>query len=115
MILIEYNNMIWMQKNPRAHQDHLGFIPTFFMLSDERPAAEQIQARYISGWHPLRGADRYELGPNNELTYHAVDGSDPPMPVLWEMQFRDEVVRVYQYGITAVFQKDGTFEVSRLD
>jgi len=113
--MILFNDMIWVEKHPRANPDHLGFIPAFFMLSDERPAAEQINARYISGWHPLKGAGRYEVGPKHELTYHATDGSDPPMPVLWEMNFRDEIIRVYSYGITAIFQKDGTFEVSRLD
>jgi hypothetical protein len=113
--MILYDGMIWIERHPQAQVDHLGFILTFFSPDDSRPAAEQVQAKYISGWHPIKGAGRYELGKNFELTYHSVDGSDPPMPCLWETKLRDEVIRVYNYGITAIFQKDGTFEVSRLD
>src|SRR6187399_85380 len=111
--------MLWLQIHPLATPDHLGYIPTFMDAADERPAAEQINEHYCAGWHPTQPASSFTLPVGASL--HAPGGlrlkfpGDPPLEPLWAAKLRDELVVVYEYGYTAIFQPDMTFAIDRLD
>lgn len=100
--------MIWEQLNPKAHGDHLGFIPSFLDEHDLRTAREQFEANYIGGWRPMRGFHLYN---GNVLKY----SNDPPLKPLFTARFRDEKIFVYLYGWVMVKQADDSWEVARMD
>ena len=109
--------MLWAQLHLDATPDHLGIIPQFLSPGDERPATEQINQHYIGGWYPtgasftLRPAASVERPESLALLFPG----DPPLEPLWATRLRDELIVVYEYGFTAVFQQDGSFECDRLD
>lgn len=91
-----------------AGENAVGMICTFFSNLDERPAKEQLTENYMGcSWMP---SSSFHIGSNFALCYPG----DPEMPVLAEAQLHGEIIRVYPYGITAIFQSDGSFEVTRL-
>lgn len=97
--------------HPDATPDHLGLIPLFLFETDPRPAAQQFDEHYSfgGGWHPMAG---WSLQAGGGLKY---SGDDDPLIPLAEATLRDEIIRVYDCGWVAIFQPDGTFEVSRMD
>lgn len=102
--------MQWIQKHPRANEDHLGHIPDFLSEDDPQSAKEQIHKNYShgGGWVAMKG---FEMDPDGSLLYRG----DPPTLLLYEAKLRDEAIRVYQHAWVAIVQSDGTFEVARLD
>lgn len=100
--------MIWYQIHPRAHPDHLGFIPSFLREDDPRPARDQFAEQYIGGWSPFKGFKKLEDG---SLLYKG----DPPLEPLYEAHLRNEHITVYRHAWVTITQPDGTFEVSRMD
>jgi hypothetical protein len=96
--------------------EDVGFLPTFLYESDPRPAKEQFNERYNfgGGWNHLDGFTMLE---NGDMQYKSEPGEeqDPPTMLLAEAQFRDETIRLYQHAWVAIVQKDGSFEVSRMD
>jgi hypothetical protein len=103
------NDMLWIQKHPRATIEMLGFIPEFLSEDDPRPAREQINDKYGhgGGWRPLPGFRMTE----NALHYP----EDPPYALLFETTLHDEVIRFYNYAWVAIISADGSFEVCRMD
>lgn len=96
--------------HPRCTPTHVGFIPTFLDLDDERPAAEQFQERYIyGGWRNQEGFTR------GDVRYSLKYPGDPTLLPIATMQLRDETIMVYEHGYVAIWQKDGTFEACRMD
>jgi hypothetical protein len=96
--------------HPRALPDHVGFIPTFLDMDDERPAAVQFQERYIyGGWRNQPG---FKKG-NERYSLHYP--GDPTLYPIAAMQLRDETIMIYQYGYVGIWQKDGSFEACRMD
>lgn len=102
--------MLWIRLDKRAVMDHLGLIPSFLSETDPRPAAEQINTNYgfAGGWNPQ---PKFKLLNDGSLEYPG----DPVLHPLFESRLRDEHIFVYEYGYTAIVQKDGSFEVCRLD
>lgn len=91
--------------------DMLGYLPAFISDLDQRPAAEQFQARYaFGGWRPMQGGE-WTVDADHILRYP----DDPLYYPVAAYQLRDELICVYQYSFVAIFQKDGSFEVARLD
>jgi hypothetical protein len=90
--------------------DHVGIIPLMLNLDDMRPARDQLDEHYQhgGGWRPQ---GKFESKGWGRLKYPG----DPIMVPLAEIPFRDETIRIYQYGYVAIFQKDGTFEAARMD
>jgi hypothetical protein len=93
--------------------DLLGFIPDFILEMDPRPAREQINDRYAhgGGWHPFG---------KGEWVYDPASGSikypgDPAYLPVAKGQLRDETILVYKHAWVCIVQKDGSFEVSRMD
>lgn len=94
---------------PRVRPEHLGMIPMFLLPNDPRSAREQFDERYAhgGGWQPFKGFTMTEAG----LEYLG----DPPVKLLAEGRFRDEIIRIYEYAWVAVVQPDGSYEISRMD
>lgn len=103
--------MQWKLLHPRASMEMLGLIPEFINENDPRPAREQFDTNYAhgGGWHPLAG---WEFDPASQMIKFPGDSALPP---LVETQFRDETIIVYPYAWVLILQKDGSFEVARMD
>ncbi len=88
----------------------LGHIPS--MLNDANPksAREQLDDAYQhgGGWLPIKGF-------KHRGDYAIKYPGDPLMVPLAAIKMRDEVVILYRYSVVAIFQKEGTFEVARMD
>lgn len=100
--------MIWIMLHEKMTPEHLGFIPSFLDEADPRPVKEQIAAKYVGGWHPFSG---FRLLSGGSLKYPG----DPPTKCLAMTKLRDEVVYFYEHDWLRVEQRDGTWEVSRVD
>jgi len=96
--------------HPQATLDHFGLLPEFVNIEDERKAVEQLDANYQhgGGWMPMKN---FKMLEGNILQYPG----DPPLQPLGVMELRDERIYVYQHGIVAVVQPDGSFEAARMD
>ena len=101
--------MMWEQKHRSATPEMLGFIPSFLNEDDPRPAREQFNTNYVSGWTPFKG--NFEMLPNGNLRYPG----DPDMELLWETKLRDETIRFYDCAWVAIIQPDGSYEICRMD
>ena len=107
---------MWLRIHQLANMDHLGYIPEFFTLADPRPVAEQIAENYCDGWRAQSDLTLPEGASLDEPSSLKLQyPGDPPLEPLWYSIMRDELVVVYPYGYTAIFQPDLTFEASRLD
>ena len=95
---------------PGVTEDHLGFIPAF--LSDLNPAKarDQLDRGYShgGGWSPMKG---WTSPDGLKIKYPG----DPALQPLAEARLGDEMIRVYDGGWVAIFQRDGSFEVARMD
>jgi hypothetical protein len=91
------------------HPDDLGLLPGMIDQKDPRPAKEQFDANYShgGGWRPIKGL----MIKGFVLHYPG----DPPLEPIAMWPLRDEMIVVYRYDIVAIFQKDGSFEVARMD
>lgn len=100
---------IWVLREG-VQPEALGFIPQFLTHADPRPAREQFDTGYVhgGGWTPFNGFTQNKDG---SLSYPG----DPPMVVLAECKFRDEVVRFHECSWVSITQPDGSFEVCRMD
>src|SRR5687767_8524139 len=90
----------------------VGIIPSFLSPTDERSAAEQFDANYISGWSPMDG---WEF---SAITLELRFPGDPSMRPVAEIQWdhpRGERILIYPHAWVLILQRDGSFEVSRLD
>lgn len=85
----------------------VGYLPLFLSDDDPRPAWEQFNENYVSGWNRFDG---FELD-GTTLRY---DG-DPPMKPLAMTSLREETIYVYRSSWVMILQPDGSFEVARLD
>jgi hypothetical protein len=104
--------MHWVLLHPKCTPEHLGYLPGFLSDDDPRSAAEQINANYAhgGGWHPF--SDAWTLGPKDYCLHYP---GDPPLQALAMTALRDEVIVFYDASLLMILQKDGSFEVARVD
>jgi hypothetical protein len=101
----------WTFLHPQATPDHLGFIPNWLNPDDPRPAAVQLGEGYVFGsWQPFEGFKMPDPK-TGVLTYPG----DPPQRPFAKCEFHDETVFMYNHAWVSVVQKDGSFEVCRMD
>lgn len=88
-----------------------GFIPGFLDEDDARTAAEQLDKNYAhgGGWSPLSG---WKFNPEDSSIKYP---GDPALRPVVELSLRDERVLIYKHAWVAIVQKDGKFEVARMD
>lgn len=103
---------IWVLMHPGMTPEHLGIIPYFLETKDERPAAKQFNERYAhgGGWRPMPG---FQMSKNNILKSNFSE--DPTLEPVACCMLRDELVMLYPHDLVAVVQKNGAFEVARMD
>jgi hypothetical protein len=104
------HGLVWIAKHPKATPEMLGYIPGWIHEDDSRPIKEQIDNNYRhgGGWYNFQG---FTMAENGNLHYPG----DPPTLLLFEAKLRDETIRFYQHSWVAIVQKDGSFEVARID
>jgi hypothetical protein len=100
--------MEFIPRHPNAKFDHFGYIPIFLSEDDPRPAREQFNERYVSGWRPYQG---FKLNKDETLSYPG----DPSRRPIAELRFRNERIVLYEHSWVAVIQPDGSWEVCRMD
>lgn len=93
------------------HPDELGLIPSFIDQGDPRPAREQFNEHYAhgGGWLPIKGFQQPMGGSTLEYP------GDPPYRPIAAFTLRDQMIVVYRYGLVAIFDRNGDFEVARMD
>jgi hypothetical protein len=89
----------------------IGILPHWLDENDLRPAREQFHSHYGhgGGWRPFSG-----------FTFNKSDGTikypgDPAHKPLAAIMFRDEAVIFYESAWVLILQRDGTYEVARMD
>ena len=95
---------------PDVTPEHLGIIPYFLNDDDPDRATTQLNKHYAhgGGWRPFKG---HTMNPDHSISY----SGDPDLHPLAAIRFRDELVLIYPYSWVAVVQKDGSFEICRMD
>ena len=90
--------------------DDVGPIPYWLDEADPRPAKEQLDEHYQhgGGWQPFEG---FKLLKGGRIKYPG----DPAHKPLAMMQLREEVIMVYPRAWVMILQKDGSFEICRMD
>jgi len=103
-------DLVWTFHHPLMTSEMLGYIPDFLSAHNPKPAVQQLHEAYRhgGGWHKFEG---FKMLPNKDLSYP----DDPPVRLLASCTLRDEEIRFYQHSWVAVVQKDGSFEVARMD
>jgi len=103
--------MTWEALHPLMTAEHLGFLPGMLDENDPRPAREQFNERYAhgGGWQPFIGHELRE----EDLTLKYP--GDPPLIPLAKLQFRDELIVLYEHDFVMIKQRDGSYEVCRMD
>jgi len=93
-----------------ASPEQLGMLPFWIDDGDPRPAREQFDEHYQhgGGWRPFEG---FKLINPLEIQYPG----DEPLEVIALMRLRDEMIAVFPHDWVLILQKDGTFEVCRMD
>jgi hypothetical protein len=91
--------------------DIWGFIPYWLDTEDPRPAAKQLDEHYQhgGGWTPQEG---FTFDKKTKAVSYP---GDPPFQPIAIMRFRDETIIAYQYSYFLILQKDGSFEICRMD
>lgn len=103
--------VVVIQLDPNIHPgDAVGILPQFLDLKDPRPASEQFDGHYQSGWRPQEGFTKES---RHSFTLHYP--GDPPFYPIACIPFRAEMIVIYPASYVAIFQKDGTFEICRMD
>jgi hypothetical protein len=86
--------------------------PILFWLDEEdpRPAAEQLDENYQhgGGWSPFKG---FKLLKNGDIQYPG----DEPLAPICAAGFRRELLLFYPFAWVMIMQKNGTFEICRMD
>lgn len=91
--------------------DMLGLIPMMFTDAVQVSVKEQINQNYRhgGGWQPMQG---WRFTPETGVLSYT---GDPPYRPIAKAQVGEETVYVYQHAWVCIVQKDGTFEVARMD
>jgi hypothetical protein len=98
-----------LEKKEMTNIEEWGLIISFLDGDDPRPAKEQFDAHYVSGWHNFDG---FTLNHESlELSYPG----DPPMNPVSIMLFRKEIIILYPFAWVLILQKDNSWEVCRMD
>jgi hypothetical protein len=90
---------------------HLGFLPDWLSLADPRSAKEQIHSHYAhgGGWYSYKG---FTFNPK---TYTLKGHGDPTLRPLAKATLRDETILFYDHAWVGIMQKDGSFDIARID
>ena len=104
--------MTWELLHPKMTPEHLGFIPGWLSEEDPRSAREQIHSHYAhgGGWHSFAHGFKF-----NPATYSLSSPGDPTLRPLAKAQLRTETILFYDHAWVGIMQKDGSFDIARID
>lgn len=87
----------------------VGDIRYFASENNPKPLREQFDNAYSfgGGWRPMKGFTMKD----NCICYPG----DPALKPLAKAEFRDQTIYIYPHVWVAIVEKDGSFEVSRMD
>jgi hypothetical protein len=96
--------------DPAVAAEAMGPIPAWLDEDDPRPAREQLDQNYQhgGGWDPFIG---FKLLPDGSIKYPG----DPALKPLAALAFRKELILFFPFAWVMILQKDGTFEICRMD
>lgn len=100
----------WVAFHPQA-EDMLGYIPSFVSDTDKRPLREQLDSAYRhgGGFRPMEG---WTFTPETaSITYPG----DPALKPVAAASIGDETLFVYPHAWVAIVDKDGNFQIARMD
>lgn len=102
----------WEMLHPEMTMEHLGFLPGFLHVDDERSAREQFDSCYQhgGGWRPFKGFKVV-----NEETQAIAYPGDPAMKPVAKAHLRDETIYFYPHSWVRIVQPDGSWEICRMD
>lgn len=108
--------MHWTAAHPRVTAEHLGLIPSFLNEADPRPAREQLHEAYAhgGGWCPFYGF-KLVRPTADPVQWWLAYPKDPPVRLLAYTSLREETICLFQFAWVAIVQKDGSFEIARMD
>jgi hypothetical protein len=104
----------WISLDPGFRAQHLGLLWDILQADDKRPVKEQLEDRYAhgGGWRPF-GEGHFKL---DRMTMNLRFPGDPPFRPAAFTQIGDETVVFYpNCSLLMVLQKDGKYEVTRVD
>ena len=96
-----------------------GAIPSFLSEDDPRPAALQINERYIyggpdGGWNSFPGFKL--LRPMSaDGPFRLAYAGDPDRREKCRAKLRDETIILFESDWVAIIQPDGSYDVARID
>jgi hypothetical protein len=106
--------LIWTFYNGTT-PEWIGLVPEIILASDLRPVREQMAERYAhgGGWKPF---NKFKIGVGMDNRVVLQYPGDPPLVMWCECQHPNgETVRLFDSAWLMVTQKDGSYEISRID
>lgn len=104
-------NAIWVLMHPKMTPEHLGLIPLWISVNDPDPLWKQIDKNYQHGGGWQKMYVTWKMDKDHVLHFPG----DPPLKPLAWCAVRDETLYFYDHAIVNIVQKDGSFEVARID
>jgi len=99
----------------RRHPDDWDFFPQLLDESDPRPAADQINERYVGGWNSrMRFGVTCEPG-TMTLRYTDDRAGEVTISPMSVMTFRHETLALFQSHYVVIMQPDESWDIARLD
>lgn len=98
-------------KTAQQLSNALGLIPMLLDEDNPLPAAEQIDITYAhgGGWNKFEG---FKVSDDHMTIQYP---GDPPHHAVAYADLRDERIIVFDYAWVMIVQKDGSYEIARLD
>lgn len=107
---VEWKLTDFAKKHNLSLFDSIGYIEDALNVQNPHGAREQLHDSYAhgGGWSKFDG---FKLLPDDSIAYPG----DPPQHPLATAELRDERILVYPSAWVAIVQKDGSYEIARMD
>ena len=92
-----------------GHIDDWGFIPSFLSENNPKTAIQQLNDGQPGGQNKFEG---FKFDPERKLLTYP---GDPPMKVMSELHFKNDIIMLFPHAWILVLQPDGKWEVARCD
>jgi hypothetical protein len=103
-----------------ANPEMLGMLPQIFGVVEHegKTAKEMVNLEYGhgGGWHPF-GGDKWSIQHllGQDVLSYGTDDDAEAYRIVASWKVGDETVRLWEGSWVSITQKDGAFEVSRMD
>jgi hypothetical protein len=98
--------------HPRATLAHWGEIPNWLSDASPKPAKQQLHDGYrFGGWQSMK-SDKIKMQPDGKYKY---PGDPMQFPISEIRMASGERVLLYDSSIVVVVEKDGNWDMARMD